>query len=313
MRSFTRQSGFLATLLLVALTTAAHLRLAVAPLAVEVADFPYLPVWWEVVVAVVAYSAAGMAVCRTAVKSGIFRTFCALPLPLFGIVACGIAVAPNAMNTALTTLCIALGTMMFTRDILDERTEAVLLGALFFGVAALLSPQTAIFILMLPAMFVICPLSPRLLAVAVASWLLPLFAVSYVRWYCGGGFTDVAVAMAERIATTHLTLSIGQTPPLGALIALAVAVLVLFSLGRRYALRTSMLMRTRKATQFAMLVLLFSLAMFALPSRSVAMLPTVAIPASMLAAYGLDGMPTKVANAIYRTLLLLAVAHLFVA
>ncbi len=313
MRTVTRSSGILATLLAMALVAAAQVRLTLAPYAVETAASPFAPAWWRSAVAVAALAAAGMAICRAAVKAGMFRGFCTLPIPIFAIVACGITAAPDPLSSSLATLCIAIGTMMFIRNILDEQTDAVLLGALLFGGAALLYPPASIFILMLPAMLVICPLSPRLLALAAVGWLLPVAVASYVNWYAGAGIADVVMAMAERFTRSHEVALPSHIPFVGALMVLLAVVLLAVGLVRRYAERNSMLVRTRKVTQFVLLLLLFSAVLLAIPSRSAAALQIAAIPVSILVAYALEGLPLSLSNTLYRLLVLLAILHLFVA
>ncbi len=302
----------MATLLLLVLAVAAHVRLTIAPYAVETAECPYPPAWWESAISVLALAASAIATCRAAVTAGIFRGFCTLPIPVFCIIACGIVLPPDVFNSSLATLCISLGTMFFVRNILDERTDDVLLGSLLFGAAMLFYAPAAIFVLMLPVMFFICPLSPRLLAVALFGWLFPLLAVSYVSWWCGNGVYDVAAALYTDAMRGIDTPAVRQIPVVGTLLALELVLLLLAGIARRFTERTAMLIRTRKVTQFVLLLLTFAAAMCALPHRSPASLQILAAPASIFIAFALDGIAPKISNLIYRLLVLLAVLHLFI-
>lgn len=312
--SITRQSGILATSLLLLTVTAEHLRMMSAkPYAAEVVGCMSSPSWGRAVAAIAALLVAGILVGRTATKSGIFRNFCTLPIPIFGIVACGIFVTPDMFMSSMAAVCVAGGLSQFIRTLSrpDEK-DSVFFGSMLFGIALLLYPPCVVFAALLPFMALISFQSWRKILIAAVGYALPFAAVSYTEWYAGGGILDRAESVAEWFEPfRHVSYIHGEFPFTATAIGAIIAALLVAGAVMRRIDRGTTLVKADKSAHVVTAVLLLSAAAYAVPRCTAAILPVVAVPAAILAAAALDRIKAETSTVIYWILLLLTTVHLF--
>ena len=316
--SITRQSGMLATLLLLLTAAAEYLRMMLAtPHAMEVAGCVASASWIWSACTVILLAVTGVIVGRTATQSGIFRNFCTLPIPIFGIVACGIFVSPDMYASSVAALCVAVGLSLFIRTLSrpDEK-DSVFFGSMLFGIALLLYPPCIVFAALLPFMALISFQSWRKIIIAAIGYLLPFAAVSYIGWYFGGGIGDTADAIAEwfepfRYATAHYHMH-ERFPVMATAVGAAIALLIIAGSILRRMDSGNTLVKVEKSTHIISAVLVLAAAAFAIPRCTVAILPVVAVPAAILAAATLDRIKVVTSTVIYWIILLLTAVHLFI-
>lgn len=314
--SITRRSGILATLLLLLTVAAEHIKMMSAtPHAIETAGCVSPPSWGKSTAAIIALLIAGILVGRTATKSGIFRTFCTLPIPIFGIVACGIFVSPDMFRTSIAAVCVAGGLSSFIRTLSrpDEK-DPVFFGSMLFGIAPLLYPPCVVFVALLPFMALVSFQSWRKITISAAGCALPFAAVSYIGWYAGGGILDTAESIAEwfepfRCTPIHPTVREGF-PIVATAIAAIVAALLIAGAIMRVTDKETTLVKVNKSIHLVSSVLVLSVAAFAVPRCTVAILPVIAVPSAILAASALDRINNETSTVIYWLLLLLTALHL---
>ncbi len=315
--SITRQSGILAASLLLLTVVAEHLRMMTAmPCAAEAFGCMSSPSWGRAAAATAALLVAGILVGRTATKSGIFRNFCTLPIPIFGIVACGIFVTPDMFLTSIAAVCVAGGLSSFIRTLShpDEK-DSVFFGSMLFGIALLLYPPCIVFVALLPFMALISFQSWRKILISAIGWALPFAAASYVGWYAGGGILDRAETVAEWFEPfdrmpVHRYVQSGF-PVVATIMAAIVAALLVAGAVLRRIDRGTTLVKANKSAHVITAVLLLSVAAYAVPRCTAAILPVVAVPTAILAAAALDRIKAETSTVIYWILLLLTAAHLF--
>lgn len=315
--SITRQSGILATLLLLLTVAAEQIRMMSAtPHAMEVAGCVYRSSWGRSAATAIALLAAGILVGRTATKSGIFRNFCTLPIPIFGIAACGMFVSPDMYVSSAAAVCVAGGLSMFIRTLSrPEEKDPVFFGSMLFGIALLLYPPCVVFAALLPFMALISFQSWRKIVIAAIGYALPFAAVSYIGWYAGGGIFDRAESIAEwfeplRDISWHSSVSEGFPAVTTAIAAIIVSLLLAGAVMRRID-RGTTLVKAEKSANIVSAVLILSVAAFAVPRCTVAILPVAAVPTAILAAAALDRIKTETSTVIYWILLLLTAVRLF--
>lgn len=309
--SVTRQSGFMAMLLLLAILAASYARMSLSQYAVEAAESPFAPHPLGIVAAALMSCCAAMAACRTAITAGILKNFDTTAIPLFGIVAVGIYATPYAVEAAAASLCVSVAVLLLVRNIpRPDEKASVFLGAMLLSAAALACPPAITMSLLIPIAIVILPLSPSQCILALTGWMLPPLAASYVNWYAGAEFGAVASNMWEMLRNGHDT-GFAQFPFSAAALVAALAAILAAAPFVGDAGKSKMLIRERKAMNIVVAALILSLAAFAIPGCGVGMLQVAACPAAILAATSLSKMGRKVSNPIYWALLALFVIHLF--
>lgn len=283
----------------------------------EVAGCIYRPSWGRSAATVIALLAAGILVGRTATKSGIFRNFCTLPIPIFGIAACGMFVSPDMYITSAAAVCVAGGVSMFIRTLSHpEEKDSVFFGSMLFGIALLLYPPCIVFAALLPYMALISFQSWRKIVMAAIGYALPFAAVSYIGWYAGGDFFDIAESIAEWFEpfsdTERHTSSVSDGFPVvtTAIAAIIVSLMLAGAIMRRIE-RGTTLVKAEKSGNIVSAVLILSVSAFAVPRCTVAILPVVAVPTAILSAAALDRIKTGTSTVIYWILLLLTAVRLF--
>lgn len=311
--SLTRHSSIFATLFLVGVVVVSVIRFVNAPFAIELADYGYLPAWWEVAIAALLFVVTGLIVGRTTVKIGAFTSFCTLPIALFAIVACGIYLSPHLLLSAVVALITALGVLFMLR-VQNEfgNRESLFWASLSFSTAAMLYPPLAVMVLMLPIAILHLSLNLRQSVVAVVGWLLPFATYSYIVWYAGGNIDDVALHLWSEITTPRALIPLASPPYVAtaivAILLLLLAVGIVLLRGMRYTMQVG----PRRLMQFEVIMSVVLVASLALPGSTVATLPVIAVPLVVVVAYALDNIGTRIGSLLYWLLLLATAIHLFI-
>lgn len=315
--SITRQSGLLATLLLLLTVVAEHLRMMSAtPYAMEVVGCVSSPSWGKSAATIIILVITGILVGRAATKSGIFRTFCTLPIPIFGVVACGIFVSPDMYASSAAAMFVAVGLSLFISTLSrPDDKNIVFFGSISFGIALLLYPPCVVFAALLPFMALISFQSWRKIAVAAVGYLLPFAAVSYAGWYAGDNILDKAYSVAEWFepfgyATTHSPAHEGFPILATAISAIVLSLVIAGAILRRID-RGTTLVKADKSAQVVTAVMILAVSALAIPRCTAAMLPVIAVPTAILTAAALDRIKTQTSTVIYWILLVLTAIHLF--
>ena len=305
--SVTRQSGLLAAALLLAIVVA-----NVAFAAVHAAS-EGIALWLRAIATALLLLASGMLVGRMSIKGGIFRTFCTLPIPMFGIVACAACTDVAATNIYSAAFCLAVALLLFSESLhAPEAKNPVFFGSILLGGMALLYPPCIVLVALLPVAAVIASHSARQIAIACIGWLLPIFAVCYVSWYAGGDFFGTVRSVVGQLVEPQPFAEFERLPVVPIVIFSIVGLLVVAGIVLRAMVRDSMLVSVRKALQMLAMTLAILLCACALPCCTIAIVPIVAVPAAVLAAFTLENGRTDIATIVYWLLLLLSVLHLFV-
>lgn len=311
--SVTSQSSLLAILLLILTVAVAFVRQSIAPYAAELAESEFMPRWGEATIAAVIFVITGIIVGRTATKMGAFNGFCTLPISLYGIIACGILLSPYALTAAASSALSALGTMLLLRALGEfGNKNVVFFASMLFGTAAVVFAPCAMLVALLAVAILLFPLNIRQSIIAIVGWLIPIFAASYITWYAGGEFSSVARNIIDALLPNNVSFAIESFPIVALIIVCIVTILVATGLLLFRANRYSVLVRVRKAMQAEVWFMAIVAATAIATGNIVTMLPIIAIPVSIIAAFALDKMPSRPAVVLYWMLLICFVIHLFV-
>lgn len=313
--ALTRKSALPALLLLVVILITTALRSRLSPLAIEVADTPFLGSISALILAIVAFLATGFIEGKAQLRSGLSKGYNTLALPLYGLIACGVVFSPNSLSSAAASLCFALATQLILRSLhqTDER-DSLFFASFLLGTMVLLTPPSIVLVGVIPLALLAFALSLRQLLLMVVGYITPLFAASYILWYSGGEFWDLMRNIFSHLATSQIE-NIQQIPYLGVVIIVAIFAILIW--GAIYsAIRPDkmlLLARIRRAIHFFIWLFALSLSMVFIPACNLSLMAIVAVPATILLSFALSLLPNTHSTIAYWVLLLLFVIHLFVA
>ena len=174
----------------------------------------------------------GMSVGRLTVRYNLYSVGTCLAIPLYGAIACGLAVGGDCLTTFAASALLALATKNFCRSYCNGfGFDAIFRASLYIGLLPLVATAAAPLLILLPLAVMLFRRTLREVAVAVAGLLLPALTLCYVNWAAGGEFlAQVAEPGSAFIAGTPLSLFL-STPVQNLVLPGAVFLLAVFPLG----------------------------------------------------------------------------------
>ena len=315
MNAISRKSAVVAIALLVAILSAAVLRYWFAPFNMELADNPTHDKVWLVVIAVLLYFGNAFLQGKMLMRAGLSASQNTLPLPVYGLLACGVFVAPDMIETSVASLCFAFSLYLLLRSLHNlEETDSVFFASILLGAMVLFYPPCVILALVIPIAIFALGLSLRQSLLMIVGYVIPFFATSYVVWYRGGAFFDVGSKICSGIATSQMA-AIEQVPYVAISFVALVAVLLIWGVVHAAIrpVKILMLMRVRRALYFFLFVALAAMAILLMPACDLSACAIIAVPLTILLCFVLDVLPGGLSTIAYWVLLVLFVVHLFVA
>jgi hypothetical protein len=313
--ALSRKSTVMSILLLVAILISVTLRYWFAPFEVELANRESSGKFIFVLIAMVLYLVGGLVQGKILSRSGLCGSYCAFPMPIYALLTCGIFVAPDMLATSIASLFFTVALYLLLRSLHTvEETDSVFFASVLLGVAALLYPPCVVLIVAIPVAVFTLALSLRQALLMLIGYFIPLFVASYIIWYGGGGFLDLASKLCSAISTSQMAAV--EKIPYVSIVFTSIA-LFLIVWGVVYAAirptKTFTLTRVRRALYLFLWLLLLSATMFAMPGRDLSACAIIAVPATVLLSFALDVLPANLSTISYWTLLITFVVHLFVA
>lgn len=150
----------------------------------------------------------GMSVGHLTVRYNLYSVGTCLAIPLYGAIACGLAVGGDCLTTFAASALLALATKNFCRSYCNGfGFDAIFRASLYIGLLPLVATAAAPLLILLPLAVMLFRRTLREVAVAVAGLLLPALTLCYVNWAAGGEFlAQVAEPGSAFIAGTPLSL-----------------------------------------------------------------------------------------------------------
>lgn len=311
----TRKSAVMAILLLVAVAVAAVVRYTQAPFEMELADSVSHGGALSMVLATLLLIYCGIVEGKMFGRSGLGSAYSTLPMPIYGLLACGVFVAPNLLTAVAASLSFAVALFLLLRSLhnADEK-DSVFFASILLGATALFYPPCVVLVAVLPIAIFTLALSLRQSMIMLVGYVLPFLVASYVAWYGGEPILQLGQNLADSLLVTQMAAI--ETLPYAA-IALVASVLVVLLWGAIYSIvrpnKAFVLTRVRRALHLFLLVFLLSLTMLLIPACDLSACAIIAVPATILLSHVLGILPNNHSAIAYWTLLALFAAHLFVA
>lgn len=311
----TRKSAMMAILLMMIIIIGSVVRRALSPFELEVAyDVSYDGVW-ATVLAVITFIYCGVVEGKMFVRSGLSGAYSTLPMPIYGVLACGVFVGANLLATAAASLCFAMALFLLLRSLHNaEEKDSVFFASILLGMTLLLYPPCVVLATVIPIAVFVLALSLRQSMLMIAGFVLPTLVASYITWYGGKPFLGFGRELVASLLAPQ-AVQVGSLPY--AAIAIVVAVVAILLWGVVYSVvrpsKAFVLARIRRALHLFFFVFLLSLTMLLLPACNLSACAIVAVPATMLLSYVLGLLPNNHSAIAYWVVLALFVAHLFVA
>ena len=311
----TRKSAIMAILLLMVMLLATAVRYTLAPFGVELANGVTNEGVLSLTLAMLILLYSGIIEGKMLARAGLNGSYCTLPMPIYGVLACGVFVAPDLLATATASLCFAMALHLLLRSLhnADEK-DSVFFASILLGATVLLYPPCAVLVAVLPIAIFTLALSLRQSLIMVVGYLLPILVASYISWYGGEEFFHFGETLFSSLLTPQMA-PICEVPYVA--IAMLVAMVAILLWGAIYAMvsrsQASILTRVRRAIHFFLFVLLLSLTMALISACDLSALAIIAVPATILLSYVLEILPNNHSAIAYWVLLALFAIHLFVA
>ena len=305
----------MAILLLVAVAVVAVVRYTQAPFEMELADSVSHGGALSMVLATILLIYCGIVEGKMFGRSGLGSAYSTLPMPIYGLLACGVFVAPNLLTAVAASLSFAVALFLLLRSLhnADEK-DSVFFASILLGATALFYPPCVVLVAVLPIAIFTLALSLRQSMIMLVGYVLPFLVASYVAWYGGEPILQLGQNLADSLLVTQMAAI--ETLPYAA-IALVASVLVVLLWGAIYSIvrpnKAFVLTRVRRALHLFLLVFLLSLTMLLIPACDLSACAIIAVPATILLSHVLGILPNNHSAIAYWTLLALFAAHLFVA
>lgn len=313
--AITGKSALMAILLLVAMLSATAVRYLCAPYEVELADSEFRGRTISFILAMFLFLCCGVVEGKILPRSGLSKGYCTLPIPLYGVLACGLFVAPDTLSAAVASLCFAEALYLFLRSLHSAgEKDSVFFASMLLGTMVLLLPPSIVLVAAIPIAIFTLALSLRQALLMVVGYALPLLGASYIVWYKGGAILDFWQNLYSALMLPQMT-DIATIPYLSVVFVAVVVSVLLW--GVVYAIvhpdKMFMLSRVRRALYLFLWVSLLSLTMLFLPACNLSVCAVVAVPVAILLSFVLGILPNNHATIAYWVILLLFVLHLFIA
>lgn len=225
----------------------------------------------------------GMSVGRLTVRYNLYSVGTCLAIPLYGAIACGLAVGSDYLTAFAASALLALATKNFCRSYCNGfGFDAIFRASLYIGLLPLVATAAAPLLVLLPLAVMLFRRTLREVTVAVAGLLLPVLTLCYVNWGAGGGFL-APVAELGSAFVAGMPLSLFLSTPVQSLVLLgAVFILdlmaLLFFLSDIHALGT----KPRLIFIFNISVLLLTAAVLCGPAATPGTVALAAVPSAVL-------------------------------
>lgn len=312
--AITRKSALSAILLLVAILLAAALRARLAPFGVELSDSAYPDRLFSFVLAMVLFLCGGFVEGKMLPRSGLSKSYCTLPIPLYGVLVCGVVLSPDTLLAAAVSFCFAVAIYLLLRSLHSAgEKDSVFFASILLGVMVLLYPPSIVLVAVIPLSVFIMALSLRQALIMVVGYALPLLTASYAVWYGGDDMLQFGRNLISALSIQGMG-EIVQIPYLSITIIVAVAAILVW--GAVYVVlrpdKRFMMVRVRRSLNLFVWILLLTLSMLFLSSCDLIVVAIIAVPLTILLSFVLDAMPNNQSTIAYWVLLALFVLHLFI-
>lgn len=140
----------------------------------------------------------GMCAGRITIRYNLYTVGTCLPIPLYAIVACGIATGGNYLAGFAASMLLALATKNYCRAFCNGYGfDAIFRASLYLGLMPLIYAPALPLLLLLPLAVLLFRRTLREVAVATAGLLLPVFTACYVSWGTGAEFTAPLIKLGQ--------------------------------------------------------------------------------------------------------------------
>lgn len=284
-----------------------------APLARILGSFASAWPVTAVIMAAAVAVAAGAVVGHMCTTLEIYSVKSFLPMPLYGVLACGIFISSNPLAASAASLMTALALMYLCYGYLSDRSLPMMLYAgLSLGTIPLLeSAATPWVVFAVVAAIPIFALSLREITVLTAALLFMPVAVCYISWACGGEFSEPLATLLAGIAEPSGIDTFGRDAA-AALALCGVAAFIMCGsvfvfIDNRFAVAA----KPRRILIYILLLATTCAVLLFLPSSTPALFAVAAVPASAVMPILFTRLGGKDAVRLYILLFATLLLHLF--
>lgn len=271
-----------------------------APLGDLLGEFQLAAPIWSKMIAALLLLFSGIRVGRFGVRYNLYPVATSLPIPLYGVVACGILIGQNWLPEFAAAFVLLLSARSFFAGCRNGYAIGLAFrGALFLGLLPLIyAPALPLPLLVLPA--ALCfRRTLREVLVAVCGALLPLLTLCYLTWAMGGDFLEPLRRAGENMMSDSGFHLLKDTPLTGAILAGIVLVTVFGAIVFSIAHFRRLGRRAKAILVYTILLWATTCVLAFLPSATAGLMALIALPAAILMPQTFIRIPPPVATLLY--------------
>ena len=315
LNAITRKSALMALMLLIAILVAIAIRHTRHPFAIEISDSYNKEGLFYYILAFLIFFAVGIIEGKILPRTGLSNGFSTLPIPLYGVLACGIFINSEVLVAASVSFCFALAILLLLRSLQSAgEKDSVFFAAMLLGTMPIIYTPSIVLLGVLPLAILLLALSVRQITLMIVGYLLPFFGASYVLWYTGDSFWSLGYNLIDNFLTPQIGY-ISEFPYVAT--AIIVCVLVILIWGGIYAFlhpnNTTRLSRERCSLHLFIWLTVIVLTMLIVPACNLTFFSLLAVPVAILLSFTLGALPNNHSTIAYWVLLALFALHLFIA
>ena len=310
-----RKSALMALLLLIAILCVTAVRGYLSPFGVELTNSSYFDSVLKLVLAMFLFLCGGFVEGKMLPRSGLSKSYCTLPIPIYGLLACGILFPSNVLPTAIASLCFGLAIYLLMRSLHSAgEKDSVFYASVLLGAMVLLYPPCIVLVAVIPLSIMVLALSMRQVLLMAVGYLLPLLAASYAVWYGGDDMLQFSRNLLSALTIEKIDGGF-DTPYLAIVMVVYVVAVMVWGVLYAAVSRDKRFLAVRVRRSFYLFVSLFlvTLLMTFVPSCDISAMAVIAVPTTILLSFALDALPNNQSSIAYWVLLVMFVVHLFVA
>lgn len=188
------------------------------------------PVWSRIIAALLIL-VTGIYAGRMTIRYNLYSVTTCLTVPLYGIIACGVAVGGDYLTAFTASALFMLSIKDFGRSLCNGYSfDTLFRASLYLGLLTLVSAAALPLLLLLPLALLLFRRTLREAVAALAGLLLPAFAYCYINWAVGGTFFAPLTALSHAFLTGAPLTVLAALPPFKLVLLGGIVLLVLLSL-----------------------------------------------------------------------------------
>ncbi len=287
--------------------------LCFAPAGDSLRDFQTAHPGWARTFAILLLLFGGTTLARIAIRYNLYTVNTCLPIPLYGIIVCALALDGSYLVAVVTSTLFVLSVKNFGRSFCSGYGfDGIFRASLYLGLLLLVSPVALPLLVLLPIALILFGRTFREAAVALFGLLLPAATLCYLNWGEGGTFAAPLQHLGASLLEGEWLGLFAALPLPTQVLAGLFALLAVLAFGYFCINRYSASTKSRYILVFVCCALVCALLPLAAPAATRGAIALAAVPAALLLPLFFIRISRSIALSLYLLMLAGALAGAFI-